>query len=132
MMTTIKYKLSPILGMPVLGLLLAGMAINAQTTEPATIDVIVRFKPQTNQRSQQRLASHGARHKADLKLIDAAVYQVTPQELEALQNDPNVDMVEPDRELSGTLFSGMPDFGWLTAFKSASLPISSPSTQVQG
>lgn len=53
--------------------------------------------------SQRRLERKGAKPRARFEHVNAAVYDVAPETLEALENDPDVLYVSPDREVGATV-----------------------------
>ena len=96
---------------------LTGFSQAPEPEDNAAFDVIVRFKPFAKTAAHQNLLRRGGLHKGTLNLIGSSVYSVTKSEFENLRNNPSVDMVELDRQVEATAFTGTPDYGWTTVFK---------------
>src|SRR5690242_5602157 len=90
-------------------------------TMPATddIDVIVRFHPGAASASGARISARGAKKVADLGVIQSAVYRMRAGDAVALDGDPGVAGVQPNRRVLGLEFTGSPDYGWRTALGTA-------------
>ena len=72
-------------------------------TKETSIPVIVQFKAggKNKQQGRARLLSRGAVEKLDLG--ESTLFDVTPDQLEALATDPSVEYVSPDREVKANL-----------------------------
>lgn len=80
--------------------------------DPASfVDVIVRFDGSGNASGDAAVRAMGGMPKAELQLIDAAVYSLPAKALEALSKNPNVLYISPDREVSAFLDYANPAVG---------------------
>ncbi len=74
-----------------------------ETQSPdATVNVIVQYKQQAQERHVAAVTRRGGRHRANLPGMNGAAYSVSKRELAELANDPDVERIVPDRELGGT------------------------------
>jgi serine protease AprX len=69
----------------------------------ATVDVIIQFNQTPTAAHHHKVQSKGGVLKTNLDFIKGAHYSVPTGSLEALENDPDVAYVSPDREVYGTL-----------------------------
>ena len=80
------------------------LARDLDTADPnSTVNVIVQFKDAPTEQNQQRMRTRGARHRTRLASVNGGMYTVSVRDLEALANDPDVEFISPDREVSGNL-----------------------------
>src|SRR6266566_4436771 len=69
----------------------------------ATVDVIIQFNQTPTAAHHQKVQNKGGVLKTNLDFIKGAHYSVPTGSLEALENDPDVTYISPDREVSGSL-----------------------------
>src|SRR6267154_4722267 len=68
----------------------------------ATVDVIIQFNQVPTAAHHQKVESKGGVLKTNLDSIKGAHYSVPTGSLEALENDPDVVYISPNRPISGT------------------------------
>ncbi len=83
------------------------------------VDVIVKWRNGMSDRTDRLLKTGGGQKKSDLNLVGSTLYRVTAGQASALDNDPDVESVQPDRPVTATAFSGGPDYGWVAAFNTS-------------
>ncbi len=69
----------------------------------AQADVIVRYKPDRSSQRLTRARALGAVHQRSLDLVNAEAFRLTKRQIEVLANDPDVEMISPDHEISAFL-----------------------------
>lgn len=70
--------------------------ITAPAADEENQRVIVKFKPGHGQQAKSMAMKAGGKMKVNLKQHNAFAMEVSPKALQALQNNPNVEYVEPD------------------------------------
>jgi serine protease AprX len=75
------------------------------------VDVIIQFDRPLDQSEHARLRGLGGIPKADLELINAAVYTLPAKAIEGLSHNPNIVYMSPDREISAFLDYAYPTVG---------------------
>lgn len=79
-----------------------------------SLDVIVRYKGKPAAANHDKVKGLGGKHNLTLDLINAAQYSVPGRAISKLANDPTVEFIQIDHEVSVTDFSGKMDYGWMT------------------
>src|SRR4051794_37641774 len=69
----------------------------------STVDVIVQFSGRPDAAQAARVRALAGNPKADLSVINAAVYSIPGSAIESLSDSPGVAYVSPDREVTATL-----------------------------
>lgn len=72
--------------------------ITAPAADEENQRVIVKFKPGHGKQAKSMALKAGGQMKVNLKQHNAFAIEVSPQALKALQNNPNVEYVEPDHK----------------------------------
>lgn len=67
----------------------------------APLSVIIQYKQGAKQRHLDAVSRKGGLHKGSLDIVKGAAYSVRAKLLEELANDPDVEYISPDREVSG-------------------------------
>lgn len=70
---------------------------------PHTIDIIVQFKDAPADRHHRKITDRGGQFKRPLGLVNAGLYSLSSNQLDALSDDPEVAYISPDRKVKGSL-----------------------------
>ena len=78
-------------------------------TPDAPLNVIIQYKQGASQRNVDWVTRHGGRFGRNLDVVRSSAYSVLAKDLADLANDPDVEMISPDRPVfsTGTM---TPDF----------------------
>ena len=88
-----------------------GLAPDLASADPrGVVDVIVQFNVPAQQQHAS-ISQLGGVHRADMGIINGAVYSIPVVALGALANNPNVTYVSPDRPVQATLDTANPAVG---------------------
>lgn len=91
-----------------------------------TVDVIVQYKHAPTPAHDAKVRSLGGVHKHGFEMIRSGHYSMPAAKLQALADDPEVEFIHPDREVTGTAFAGKVDYRWMTATGTSSIHGSLP------
>ncbi|MBL8292320.1 MAG: S8 family peptidase [Bryobacterales bacterium] len=80
-----------------------------------TVDVIVRFKQNPQERHREKLRRNNGRERHRLDLIRASAVTLTGKAIKELESDPDVAQISPDHEVSAFLDYGAPAVSAATA-----------------
>ena len=81
------------------------------------VDVIVQFVQPPGQSDFDAVRGHGGQFKKELPAIHGALFSMPARALRALENNPVIEYVSPDRELNATLDYANPTVGADIAFQ---------------
>src|ERR1700687_5490730 len=98
--------LMAVAGSLVPGLMFAGTKLSEDlhAVDPAaTVDVIVQFRSTPTEGRHRKIMARGGIVKARLEGIKAGAYSLPARELEALEQDPEVTHISPDRPVRAAL-----------------------------
>src|SRR5512132_1568071 len=83
-------------------------------TDPdKAVNVIVRYKSAAQDAAATRESAPGTTLRHKLPLLHASALSMSRRDLELLAADPEVEYIEPDRQVQATAFSGTEDYGWM-------------------
>jgi hypothetical protein len=92
------------------------LASDLDNVDPqSTVDVIVQFATPADNEQHQKINQVGGLLRADLELIQGAVYSIPAAALTGLANNHNVLYISPDRQVTATLDYADPTLGAPTA-----------------
>jgi serine protease AprX len=66
------------------------------------LSVIIQYKQGAKQKHLDAVAAKGGQHKGNLDLVKGAVFSIKAKDLDALANDPDVELISPDHEIKGS------------------------------